>query len=229
MSLTTRRVYGKAVSAGMSGSEGTLGERSVANFAAAGTAHEAHFADAERREIVVQHEALGGLAGLQQFDALGVVLGAQREGHQGLGFAAGEQRRAVGSRQHAGFDGDLADLIEGAAIRTAVVLQHFVAEDALLEGLEDLLAFVFLLVREAFEDLLFHVGDAAVALQLGVLFGVQRVDEGFAGLGGDLIVERLVEGLGFENTLGLSDFHHQFVEWRRRSFCSSCGRNRWRR
>ena len=77
------------------------------------------FADAERREIVVQHEALGGFRGIQQLDALLVVLGAERRGDQRLRFAAREQRRSVRARQHADFALDLADLVELAAIRTA--------------------------------------------------------------------------------------------------------------
>jgi hypothetical protein len=53
----------------------------------------------------VQHEAVFVLAG-QRVDALRVALGAQRGHHQRLGFAAGEQRRAVGARQHAVADLD---------------------------------------------------------------------------------------------------------------------------
>ena len=99
---------GERLLVGNHGRERALGQRAVADFAAARAAHEADFADAERREVVVQHEALGGFAGLQQLDALLVVLGAQRDRHQRLRFAAREQRRAVRARQHAGFDGDLA-------------------------------------------------------------------------------------------------------------------------
>ena len=113
----------------------------MADFAAAGAAHEADFADAERREVVVQHEALGGLARLEQFDALLVVLGAEGDRDQRLRFAAGEEGRTVGARQNAGFDGDVADFVERAAIGTAAMLEHLVAEDALLESVEALLGF----------------------------------------------------------------------------------------
>ena len=75
----------------------------MSDFAAARAAHEPYFADAEGREIVVQHEALGGLAGIQHLDALLVFLGAERDGDQGLRFAAREQRRAVRAGQHADF------------------------------------------------------------------------------------------------------------------------------
>ena len=40
--------------------DGALGQSAVPDFAAAGPAHEADFADRERREVVVEHEALGG-------------------------------------------------------------------------------------------------------------------------------------------------------------------------
>jgi hypothetical protein len=50
-----------------------------------------------------------------------------------------------------------------------------------------------------------------VALLLRILFGVQRVDQRLARLGGDLAVEGLVERLGFVNALRLSDLRHQFV------------------
>ena len=83
---------GELVLAGDQRGQRALGQGAVADFAAAGAAHEADFADAERREVVVQHEALAGLARLQQFDALLVVLGAERDRHQRLRFAAGEQR-----------------------------------------------------------------------------------------------------------------------------------------
>ncbi len=84
----------------------------------------------------MQHEALGGFARLQQLDALLVVLGAQRHRDQRLRFAAREERRSVRARQHAGFDGDGPDLVEGAAIRTPAVVEHLVAEDALLERVD---------------------------------------------------------------------------------------------
>ena len=89
---------------GNHGRNGAFGQRAVSDFATARAAHEAHFADAERREVVVQHEALRGFRRIQQLNALLVVLGAERRRHQRLRFAAREQRRSVGARQHAHFD-----------------------------------------------------------------------------------------------------------------------------
>ena len=54
-------------------------------------------------EIVVQHEALRGFRRIQQFDALLVVLRAERRRHQRLRFAAREQRGTVRARQHPHF------------------------------------------------------------------------------------------------------------------------------
>ena len=118
---------------------------------------------------------LDGFARLQQFDALLVFLGAEGDGDQRLGFAAGEQGRAVGARQHAGLDGDGPDLVEGAAIRTAVLLQHLVAEDPLLQRVVDLGGFVPLLFRQLRRALLLDLGNLGVAFELGIFLGVQSV------------------------------------------------------
>ncbi len=84
---------------------------------------------------------LEAIARSSSLDALLVFLGAEGGGDQRLGLAAGEQRRAVGAGQHADFDGDRADLVERAAVRTPAILQHLVAEDPLLELIEQLAGF----------------------------------------------------------------------------------------
>ncbi len=82
-------------------SQRAFGQSAVADFAAARTAQELHFADAERREVVVQQEALELVLLKQQVEPLHVFLGAQREGGQRLRFAAGEERGTVHARQQA--------------------------------------------------------------------------------------------------------------------------------
>ena len=72
-------------------------------------------ADRERREVVVQHEALVELAG-DVLDLLLVVGGAERAGDQRLRLAAREHDRAVDAGQHAGLGPDRADLVELAAV-----------------------------------------------------------------------------------------------------------------
>ena len=160
----------------------------------------------------MQHEALGsGFAGLEQLDALLVVLGAQRDGHQRLGLAAGEQRRAVRARQDAGFDGDGTDLVEGAAIRTAMILDHLVAEDALPERLEALGGFRLLLFGLGFHHALLQGRHQRVAFGLVVLFGIQGVGQLRADFLRDLVVEGLVERRRRELAFGLARQLHQLA------------------
>ena len=59
ISLEMRMAYGKSASVGMTGSMRALGERAVADLAAAGGAGAAGLAHAEGREVVMQDEALG--------------------------------------------------------------------------------------------------------------------------------------------------------------------------
>ena len=54
--------FGKYVFANVELTTTTDGECSVSDFSAPRTAHKADFANAERREIVVQHESLGSLS-----------------------------------------------------------------------------------------------------------------------------------------------------------------------
>ena len=60
-------------------------------FATADTGHASGFADGERREIVVEHEALLLLA-LVGLQALLVIGGAERDSDQSLRLTAGEER-----------------------------------------------------------------------------------------------------------------------------------------
>ena len=65
----------------------------MTDLAAAGAAHRSHFAGRERWEVVVQHERLRGLAGfVNAIEPLNVVGGSERDGHERLGLAAGEER-----------------------------------------------------------------------------------------------------------------------------------------
>ena len=66
---------------------------------------------------------------MQRVDDLLVAPGTQRGDHQRLGFAAGEQRRAVGARQHAGADGDRAHGARVAAVDARLAVQNLAADD----------------------------------------------------------------------------------------------------
>ncbi len=96
------------------GEQRALGQTAVADFAALRRTDAAAFAGGVRGHVVVQHEAIAVFAG-QRVDDLLVAVGAERGNSQRLGFATGEQRRAVGARQHAGTHGDRA---HGAGVAT---------------------------------------------------------------------------------------------------------------
>ena len=98
------------------------GELAVADLAAARGAHPAGLADRVGREVVVQQEVRARGA-VQRVDHLLVVAGAERGHHQRLGLAAGEERRAVGARQHADLGDDRADGDEVAAVDAAAVVE----------------------------------------------------------------------------------------------------------
>jgi hypothetical protein len=110
MSETTRIVYGKSLLRRQHGLDRPLGEGAVTDVAAGRRAEPPDLPDRERREVVVQHEVSVRLA-LQRLDLLLVRLGAERGRDQGLRLAAGEERRAVGSRQVRHLDGDRPDLV----------------------------------------------------------------------------------------------------------------------
>ncbi len=69
--------------------ETTLGQGTVADFAAARPTDRTAFADAERREIIIEHELFAVLF-YQPVDALFIADRAQGRGHQCLGLSAGE-------------------------------------------------------------------------------------------------------------------------------------------
>src|SRR5579872_4654403 len=100
------------------------------DLATAHARHAAHLAHREWRKVVMQHEALLGFT-FKFFHALHVIRRAQRSGDQRLGLAAGKDGRAVSARQYASFNGNSADFIERAAIRTVTLVRDLIAEDAL--------------------------------------------------------------------------------------------------
>src|SRR5271154_3548544 len=110
----------------------------MANLAASRAAHEPDFSHRERREVVMQHEALFGFP-FKALQSLHVVAGAKRSRNQRLRLAASKDCAAVRPRQNAGFDPDLADLVELASVRTPLVVDDLIAEDALPQNLVVLL------------------------------------------------------------------------------------------
>ena len=107
----------------------------MADFAAARAHHAADLAHRIGREIVVQHEVLlvGALEGV---DELFVLAGAERGDDHRLRFAAGEQRRAMGSRQNAHLADDGAHGLEVAPVDAPTSLEDRAAHDAAFDRLE---------------------------------------------------------------------------------------------
>jgi hypothetical protein len=121
---------------GQHGQQRALGQAAVADLAALRRTDAAGLAGGEGRHVVVEHEAVAVLA-LQRVDDLLVAAGAQRGHHQRLRLAAGEQRRAVGARQHAGADRDRAHGARVAAVDARLAVEDLVADDLRLEVEED--------------------------------------------------------------------------------------------
>ena len=66
---------------------------------------------------------------LERVDVLLVLAGAERRHDQRLGLAAGEQRRAVGARQHADLGEDRPHRRQVAAVDAALVVEDVPAHD----------------------------------------------------------------------------------------------------
>ena len=109
-------------------SQRALGQTAVTDFTALRRTDAARFAGRERRHVVVEHEAFAVLA-FERVDVLLVALRAERCDHQCLRFAAREQRRTVGTRQHAGTDFDRAHGARVAAVDTRFAVQDLRTDD----------------------------------------------------------------------------------------------------
>src|SRR5215470_11398205 len=101
----------------------------MADFAASNAGHSADFANGEWREIVMQHQALFGLA-FKPLDALHVVRSAKRGSNQGLRLTTSEDGGAVSTGQNAGFYPDRTDFVECAAVRAAALVRDLITENA---------------------------------------------------------------------------------------------------
>ena len=80
----------------------------------------------------MQHERFFAFPA-QAVDDLRIASGAERGDHQGLCLAAGEQRRAVGARKHAGTNIDGAHRLGVAAVDARVTLEDALAHQPVLE------------------------------------------------------------------------------------------------
>ena len=147
------------------------GELAVADLAPLGAAEASGLTDRVGREVVVQQERF--LVGSRQrVDVLLVLAGAERGHHHRLGFAAGEQRRAVGAGQHADFGDDVAHRLGIAAVDPLAGVENVPANDLGFELLEhggdtELVVFRLLAFREiARHHLFLDLADRGVAILL---------------------------------------------------------------
>src|SRR5688572_13874388 len=109
----------------------------MADLAAAGAPHHLYLAGGERREVVMQHERLGGFARyVDAVDPLLVVTGAQSNRDQRLGLAPGKEARAMGTWQHPGLNRDWTNGVEITAIHSLGLLQHLLPHDPVLDLLQ---------------------------------------------------------------------------------------------
>ena len=134
----------------------------------------------------MQHKALLRLA-LENFQALHIFTGAERSSNQSLNLTPGENCRAMGSWEHADFNRDWANLIEGPAIGTALMTDHLLAENALAQNLIIVLKLVagfFVLFRQFGLQLLPELLHQSVALGLDMFLGVQPLGQ----IGTDLLL-----------------------------------------
>ena len=165
--------------------QGAPCQLAVTDFAAARRAEAADFTHRIGGEVVVQHEAFIPQA-IQTIDHLFRIGSAERGGDDGLGFAAGEQRRTMGAWQEAHHRFDRAHRLGVAAIDTAAFLQDRAAHDVAFKLLEQL-AGLHLLLRGA-------VGEHGLGLVLG--FGQRRLASRLArqAIGGvDVLADGLLE------------------------------------
>ena len=193
------------------GQQGALGQRTVADLAAAGAAGGLGLAHGVAGEVVVVHVALLRLLP----DGVQLLVGGQsvqRADGQDLRLAAGEQAGAVDPGQHAHLGVQGTDLVLLAAIH-AVTLQQPLLDDHLLELVGDLLQ-VLVHVGVLFQVLLVPLFDHGVpalladVLVIGVHGGLGLVHE----VGGDLVEQLVVEvGVGVLE-LGLADLLHHLID-----------------
>ncbi len=185
------------------GLQRALGEVAVSDLAAERAAHRPHFTRGERREVVVQHERLGGLLRLvDAVEALDVVGGAERDAHQRLRLAAREQRRAVRARAGRPCRSVICRTSVGlASVDAQLGVEHLRAKALVLDVAEHgfhVAAVVRELGLERFRDLVLH---ALHGLHAGLL--VLLVDRL-----GDLRLGQLADaGLEAFRALGLLPRH----------------------
>ena len=183
MSETTRIVYGNSRARQHRRSDAR--PAAVADFAPAGAPKRPTSPTEERREVIIQHEALVGET-FQPIDHLLQLLGAERGGADRLSLAACEQRRAVGARQEADDRLDRAYRLRVATVDATAVLEDRAADDVGLERFHEL-GSDELLLRVAFGECFGGLG--AGSIQRGRALGL--VGELVGGV--DILADEILE------------------------------------
>src|SRR5258708_22585712 len=164
----------------------------------------------------MEHEALLGFA-FKAFEALHIVAGSEGCCDQCLSFATSKDGGAVRAWKDAGFDPDFSNLVEGASIGTALMVNHMLAKDALAEDLEVMLEvrLRFLIVfRNLGQESLLEFLDQRVALRLGMFLGVEPVGQVRAHAFLQVVVISLIELRWLDGALGFADFLPEFADSR---------------
>ena len=191
--------------------ERALGQRAMADFAAAGALEAARLAGGIRRHVVVVHVALAGLRA-ETLDHLRLAHGRERRDREHLRLAAGKHAGAMHARQNAGFAPNRANLGQAAAVRAHSLLQNLGAHDFLVEVIQR----VVHLVQAAFEALGVELVRLLLHLILAraALVAVKRLKRPRAAVeevranGGLHILARLCNR---EHALFLADFSHNLL------------------
>ena len=132
----------------------------------------------------MQHEVLAVFT-FQSVDDLLILACAQRRCDKGLGFAAGEQSRTVGARQHADFNLDGPHGLGVAAVDTHAGFQDVAANNVGFHMLENSASNRHFggIVAKAGDGFLLHFTDGGIAVLLDLIF-VSRAE--FTGERGQL-------------------------------------------
>ena len=187
----------------------------MADLAPARRAQGPRLADAERREVVVQHEGPVVLA-LQRVDPLLVLAGAQGDDGEGLRLPSREQRRAVRARQDAHLARDRPDVRRAAPVGPLAALQDHLADFGVFEVVEHQLHVAFAIrVVLLPESLHRRRHDLIQAFLAGALVGNE---DRFPDLRGRQRLHRRrqsrIDLLGHHLPLGLAAHRHQLLDHR---------------
>ena len=116
-------------------------QAAMSDFAAFRRADATHFAGRIRREVVMQHKAVGVFAG-ECVNNLLVARSTQSRYGKGLGFATGKQSRTMCTRQYAGLDVQRTDGAGIATVDTRLTFQNLGADNVGFQMFENTLDFV---------------------------------------------------------------------------------------